>query len=145
GFAMGAPFNDEVVDIKLGKNNADSIIIIVHYANRIGLTCDLAGIIFDYGLALVRGDFFTDGKWCYLVFWVLPRPGSPRRFPWEMLKNNLISVCPPNPDQLFFAINPDPKPAKVYVLQIYSLDQAGLLNDMSQVLWDLEFSLCPLV
>ncbi|GLJ52316.1 hypothetical protein SUGI_1112780 [Cryptomeria japonica] len=138
---MGAPFNDEVVTIKLGKNSGDPIVITVNCADKIGLTCDFARVIFDYGLTVVRGDVSTDGKWCYLIFWVLPRPGSPRRFPWAMLRKNLTSICPPNPAQLFFGIYSDPKPPKVYVLQISLLDRAGLLNDMSQVLWDLEFSI----
>lgn len=136
---MGAALlSEEVVDIRLGKNTSDPIVITVNCTDKLGLSCDLACMLFEFGLTIVKGDVTTDGRWCYLVFWVLPRQGSHYRFPWAMLKKNLLSVCPPNPTHFFLAINSEPKPAKVYVLRIFSMDRVGLLNDMTQGLWELE-------
>lgn len=137
---MGPPPSDETVDITLGQNHSDPSVITVNCADKIGLSCDLSRIIFDTGLGVVRGDLSTDGKWCYLIFWVLPRTGSPRPIRWSNLKRNLMSACPPNPAHIFFMNIPEPKPKTVYILHICSLDRAGLLNDVSQVLWDLELA-----
>eukprot|EP01018_Ginkgo_biloba_P031220 Gb_38010 [translate_table: standard] len=138
---MGAAPSDEVVAIRLGQNQGDPSVITVNCLDKIGLSCDLARVIFESGLSVVRGDLSTDGKWCYLIFWVLPRTGSPRPIRWAILKKNLLSACPPNPAHLFYVINPEPKPKKVYLLQLCSLDRAGLLNDVSQVLWELELTI----
>lgn len=138
--AMGPPPSDETVVITLGQNHGDPSVITVNCADKIGLSSDLARIIFDAGLSVVRGDLSTDGKWCYLIFWVLPRTGSARPIRWAILKRNLISACPPNPAHIFFMDIPEPRPKNVYILQICSTDRAGLLNDVSQVLWELELA-----
>jgi len=137
---MGPPPSDETVVITLGQNHSDPSVVTVNCADKIGLSCDLSRIIFEAGLGVVRGDLSTDGKWCYLIFWVLPRTGSPRPIRWAILKRNLISACPPNPAHIFFMNIPEPRPKNVYILHICSLDRAGLLNDVSQVLWELELA-----
>jgi len=129
------------VVITLGQNHSDPSVVTVNCADKIGLSCDLSRIIFEAGLGVVRGDLSTDGKWCYLIFWVLPRTGSPRPIRWAILKRNLISACPPNPAHIFFMNIPEPRPKNVYILHICSLDRAGLLNDVSQVLWELELAI----
>jgi len=138
---MGPPPSDETVVITLGQNHSDPSVVTVNCADKIGLSCDLSRIIFEAGLGVVRGDLSTDGKWCYLIFWVLPRTGSPRPIRWAILKRNLISACPPNPAHIFFMNIPEPRPKNVYILHICSLDRAGLLNDVSQVLWELELAI----
>ncbi|KAL3523794.1 hypothetical protein ACH5RR_016628 [Cinchona calisaya] len=42
---------------------------------------------------ILNADFSTDGKWCYIVLWVVPRPSS-LTIDWESLKNWLLPVCP---------------------------------------------------
>ena len=38
----------------------------------------------------VGADFSTDGKWCYIVFWVVGKPSTR----WPLLKKRLLEVCP---------------------------------------------------
>lgn len=43
-----------------------------------------------FALVLVDEDVLTDGKWCYIVFWVIGRPNTR----WNLLKKRLLEVCP---------------------------------------------------
>lgn len=38
-----------------------------------GLGCDIARLMFEFGLTVIKGDFSTDGKWCFLLFNVASR------------------------------------------------------------------------
>jgi len=46
--------------------------LVVSCPDKSGLGLRLARIIFDFGLLIDRGDFSTDGKWCYVVLRVQP-------------------------------------------------------------------------
>jgi hypothetical protein len=35
-------------------------------------------------------DFSTDGKWCFIVLWVVGKPTTR----WVLLKKRLLEVCP---------------------------------------------------
>eukprot|EP00252_Welwitschia_mirabilis_P021875 TRINITY_DN5731_c1_g1_i1.p1 TRINITY_DN5731_c1_g1~~TRINITY_DN5731_c1_g1_i1.p1 ORF type:complete len:426 (-),score=59.46 TRINITY_DN5731_c1_g1_i1:926-2203(-) len=134
---MGAaPPSDEVVTIRLG----DPTVICINCADKIGLSGDFARIILEAGLSVVRADLSRDGQWCYLVFWVVPRPGPKLHINWKYLKRNLIATCPPNPLHIFFMTYLEPKPSNIYILHVCSWDRTHLLHDVAKAFWELEFS-----
>lgn len=74
-------------------------------------------------------DVSTDGKWCYLVFWVVGRPTR-----WDLLKNRLLEVCPmfsPAASEIYY-YRPEfqqPKPQDVFLLKFWCyFDRRGLLH-----------------
>lgn len=80
-----------------------------------------------YYLFLIRCQ--TDGKWCYLLFWVV---GTPTR--WSLLKNRLVEVCPtctPAASGIYY-YRPEfqqPRPSDVFLLKFWcSYDWKGLLH-----------------
>lgn len=79
-------------------------------------------------------DFSTDGKWCYLLFWVVERGRKATR--WSLLKKRLIAACPPasSPlgiDSYYFnrrqetATEQNPQ---VFLLMFSCYDRMGLLH-----------------
>uniref|UniRef100_A0A0D6QY35 ACT domain-containing protein n=1 Tax=Araucaria cunninghamii TaxID=56994 RepID=A0A0D6QY35_ARACU len=133
--------SDEIVVIRQGQRKGDPAVITVNCPDKVGLGCDLSRIIFEFGFCIVKGDISTDCKWCYVIFWVVPNGSSCRSVDWAMLKNRLVAVCPPSSLFLYYVVNPEPKPKQVYLLQVSSVDRAGLLNDVSQALWELELTI----
>ncbi|KAI3878064.1 hypothetical protein MKX03_014332, partial [Papaver bracteatum] len=79
---MGIPY-DDVIIIKKSEKLGDPTMITVNCPDKTGLGCDLCRIILVFGLNIVKGDFSTDGKWCYIVFWVVEKS---RRTRWNSLK-----------------------------------------------------------
>ncbi|CAA6655556.1 unnamed protein product [Spirodela intermedia] len=67
----------------------------------------------------------TDGRWCYVVFWVVGS-GTTR---WGLLKKRLLGVCP------------SVAGAQVFLLKIFCNDRLGLLHDVTQVLCELELAI----
>ncbi|KAJ7561770.1 hypothetical protein O6H91_03G040600 [Diphasiastrum complanatum] len=137
---MGAPpppTNDETVVVHPGKSPGDPTVITVNCPDQIGLGSALTGVIFDFGLSVIRGD----GRWCFLVFWVLPRIGSSRPVRWSLIKKRLAAVCPSADTHLFSPVRNEPKPKKLFLLLVCSPDRSGLLHDMSQTLWELELNI----
>lgn len=135
---MGA-LNEDTVIIRLGNKAGDPSIITVNCPDQLGLACDLARSIFEFGLDVVRADFSTDGRWCLMLFWVTPGLGPVWAIKWAVLKKRLISACPSPSLSLFTPPIPEAdKKNNVYLLQTCSVDRAGLLNDMTQTLWELE-------
>lgn len=137
---MGAP-SDELVSIKNGQHKDDPAVITVSGPDQLGLACDLARILYEFGLAVVRGDLSTDGRWCLVKFWVTVKPGSAHPIKWFLLKKRLISVCPSTRSQLLLPFLSEPKPKEIFVLQACSSDRAGLLNDVAQATWELELTI----
>uniref|UniRef100_A0A5B7CGV5 ACT domain-containing protein ACR n=1 Tax=Davidia involucrata TaxID=16924 RepID=A0A5B7CGV5_DAVIN len=137
---MGIPW-DDVVLIQKGKNPGDPCVITVNCPDKAGLGCDLCRVILEFGLCITRGDFSTDGKWCYIVLWVVPHPSS-LRVDWESLKNRLLSACPSCLISFYFdqQSNGSP-PLVIYMLKVFCLDRKGLLHDVTKVLCDLELSI----
>lgn len=73
-------------------------------------------------------DFSTDGKWCYIVLWVVPRPSS-LAIDWQSLKSRIISACPSF--MISFYLNQQStssRPSPLYLLKMFSLDRKGLLH-----------------
>ncbi|XP_068641968.1 ACT domain-containing protein ACR9 isoform X2 [Aristolochia californica] len=79
----------------------------------------------------------TDGKWCYVVFWVIPRFNL-TTVRWENLKNRLLSVCPPCSVSFYFSPPTRSITSPLYLLKFLCLNRKGLLHDVTHVLCELE-------
>ncbi|XP_010534493.1 PREDICTED: ACT domain-containing protein ACR9 isoform X2 [Tarenaya hassleriana] len=86
-------------------------------------------------------DFSTDGRWCYIVFWVTPQLSS-HKIDWDSLKNRLLSNCPSYLGAFYFCQQSNvPSRPSVYLLKFYCRDRKGLLHDVTKVLTELEFTI----
>ncbi|XP_062171415.1 ACT domain-containing protein ACR9-like [Alnus glutinosa] len=134
---MGLPSDDFVV-IQKGKQPGEPCVININCPDKTGLGCDICRIILEFGLYITKGDVSTDGKWCYIVLWVVPHSSS-LILRWSNLKNRLLSVCPSSLVSFYFD-QPSTHAASspVYLLQFFCLDRKGLLHDVTQVLCELE-------
>ncbi|KAF5191111.1 Act domain-containing protein [Thalictrum thalictroides] len=131
---MGIP-SEDVVLIKQSENPADSSVITVNCPDKTGLGCDLCRILLFFGLSIVRGDVSTDGKWCYIVFWVVGKPTTR----WSLLKKRLISACPSFYGIYYYKQELEqPKTPDVFLLKFRGVDRKGLLHDVTHVLCELE-------
>ncbi|CAI9091168.1 OLC1v1026122C1 [Oldenlandia corymbosa var. corymbosa] len=139
---MGIIYEDVVV-IKEAESPGDQTKISVNCPDKTGLGCDLCRIILLFGLSIVRGDVQTDGKWCYLVFWVVGKPTTR----WNLLKKRLLEVCPTCTAAAsgIYYYRPefqDPRPPDVFLLKFWcSYDRKGLLHDVTQALYELELTI----
>ncbi|KAM7258381.1 hypothetical protein ACFE04_014122 [Oxalis oulophora] len=137
---MGVPSDDPVM-IEKGKKAGDPDVITVNCPDKTGLGCDICRIILDFGLYIQKGDFSTDGIWCYVVLWVVPHSSSPI-IRWPNLKNRLLSICPSCSTAFSFYQPPvTTTTPSVYLLKFFCLDRKGLLHDVTQVLTDLELTI----
>ncbi|KAH7667814.1 [Protein-PII] uridylyltransferase protein [Dioscorea alata] len=130
--------SEDLVKIENGKSPTELSVITVNCQDKLGLACDLCRIILNFGLLITKGDLSTDGRWCFVVFWVVPRSSS-TFVQWTNLKNRLISVCPTYPIPFIDLV--DPVKSKVYLLKLFSLDRNGLLHDVTRVLRNLDLSI----
>ncbi|XP_020261030.1 ACT domain-containing protein ACR10 isoform X2 [Asparagus officinalis] len=104
-------------------------------------------------LWIIRGSQIfhvsTDGKWCYLVFWVASRGGKAIR--WSLLKKRLLGACPAATSasglynyyyrqQQEEMLLREQQP-KVFLLKFCCYDRMGLLHDVTQVLCELELTI----
>lgn len=137
---MGMSWED-VVLIEEGKTSGQPTVVTVNCPDKAGLGCDLVRNVLEFGLYVTRGDFSTDGKWCYIVLWVVPRPSS-LRIDWESLKRRLLSCCPSFLPAFYLNQLPScSKPPPVYLLKVFSLDRKGLIHDVTEVLCELELTI----
>ncbi|PWA74974.1 ACT domain-containing protein [Artemisia annua] len=130
---------EDVVIIKEAEKEDDATVITVNCPDKTGLGCDLCRTILFFGLSIVRGDVSTDGKWCYIVFWVNGKPGTI----WSLLKKRLLEACPSvssaNNTLVFYRPeSKPPKPADVFLLKFCCHDRQGLLHDVTHLLCELE-------
>ncbi|KAJ6720405.1 ACT DOMAIN-CONTAINING PROTEIN ACR9 [Salix viminalis] len=140
---MGIPA-DDVVLIQQGNSPHDPTIITVNCPDKSGLGCDLCRIILEFGLHITRADFQTDGKWCYIVLWVVQLQHSKfLRLDWDSLKNRLLSVSPPCLIPLYHdqKLNGSSTSPSVYLLKFCCVDRKGLLHDVTELLTELEFTI----
>ncbi|KAL6654988.1 hypothetical protein ACP70R_005814 [Stipagrostis hirtigluma subsp. patula] len=144
---MGIP-SDEVVQIRHADVAGEPTVVTVSCPDKTGLGCDLCRVVLLFGLSIVKGDMSTDGKWCYIVLWVVPRRG--RRVAWHLLKNRLVELCPVTApfgfDAAYLAAaglqddaSADAGP-QVFLLKLCCYDRMGLLHDVTRVLCDLELT-----
>jgi hypothetical protein len=73
-------------------------------------------------------DVSTDGKWCYIVFWVVGKVKTR----WSLLKKRLIAACPTCSSASgisYYCSNLQPsKPPDVFLLKFSCNDRKGLLH-----------------
>lgn len=72
-------------------------------------------------------DVSTDGRWCYVVFWVLPASPS-INVQWENLKHRLMILCPSCSIPFYIDSLSQPTSSKMYLLKLLSVDRKGLLH-----------------
>jgi hypothetical protein len=80
---------------------------------------------------LMMSDFQTDGKWCYIVLWVVQLQHSNLlRLDWDSLKNRLLRVSPPCLTPLYYdqKLNGSSAAPSVYLLKFCCVDRKGLLH-----------------
>ncbi|KAK9062977.1 hypothetical protein SSX86_016847 [Deinandra increscens subsp. villosa] len=129
---------EDVVLIEEGKTTSDPTVVTVNCPDKAGLGCDLLRVVLEFGLYVTRGDFSTDGKWCYVVLWVVPRPSS-QRIDWESLNKRLLSCCPSFLPAFYLdQLTCGSKPPPLYLLTVFSLDRKGLIHDVTKVLCELD-------
>lgn len=80
-------------------------------------------------------DVSTDGKWCYIVFWVVGK----QRTGWSLLKKRLMEACPSCSSASGISyyrteLQP-PKPPDVFLLKFCCHDRKGLLHGNYVVLF----------
>ncbi|XP_057983608.1 ACT domain-containing protein ACR10 [Malania oleifera] len=132
---------DDVVIIRQAEKEGDPCVITVNCPDKTGLGCDLCRIILLFDLSIVRGDVSTDGKWCYVVFWVAGKPTTR----WGLLKKRLLEACPScSLVSGIFSFRLDsrpPKPPDVFLLKLCGFDRTALLHDVTEVLCELELTI----
>ncbi|OMO96939.1 hypothetical protein COLO4_14976 [Corchorus olitorius] len=145
---MGIP-NDDVVLIQLPNKPSEPTVVTVNCPDKPGLGCDLCRTIFEFGLSITRADFSTDGRWCYIVFWLVPNVSN---FDWESLKNRLFSLCPSCLIPFYYfnqhggygngnGNGNSTRSSPVYLLKLCCLDRKGLLHDVTKIFSELEFTI----
>ncbi|CAL5322457.1 unnamed protein product [Camellia sinensis] len=132
---------DDVVLINQGKKPGDPSVITVNCPDKAGLGCDLCRIVVEFGLCITKGDFCTDGNWCYIVLWTVPQSSS-LTIDWESLKSRLFSACPSCLMSFYFNQQSSRSPhSTIYMLTVFCLDRKGLLHDVTKALCQLELAI----
>lgn len=134
--------HEDMVLINEEEKAGDPTVITVNCPDKTGLGCDLCRIILLFGLNICRGDVSTDGKWCYIVFWVVGKASTR----WKLLKKRLLEVCPSyfstSEIDYYRRKNQPPRPPEVFLLKFWcSYDREGLLHDVTEVLCELELTI----
>uniref|UniRef100_A0A0D9WC02 ACT domain-containing protein ACR n=1 Tax=Leersia perrieri TaxID=77586 RepID=A0A0D9WC02_9ORYZ len=128
---------EDAVVMQLAAADGQDTVITINCPDQAGLGCDLCRTILEFGLRITRGDVSTDGQWCFVVFWVVPRSPS-IKVRWANLKNRLMSMCPSNYPMTFYPEITQPAPSQFYLLKLFSADRKGLLHDVTHILSELE-------
>ncbi|KAK4481102.1 hypothetical protein RD792_011973 [Penstemon davidsonii] len=137
---MGILYDDAVI-IRQSEAEGEPSVITVNCPDKTGLGCDLCRIILFFGLTVVRIDVSTDGRWCYIVFWVVGKPSTR----WGLLKKRLIGACPcwslASGISYYRDELQSPKIPDVFLLKICCHDRRGFLHDVTEVLCELELTI----
>lgn len=145
---MGLPSDDPVV-IRAPEKTGDPSVITISCPDKTGLGCDLCRVILFFGLSIVRGDVSTDGKWCFILFWVVEGRVRASETRWGLLKKRLLEVCPlaSSASEIYNSyyrqqeIMATEKQPQVYLLKFSCYDRMGLLHDVTRVLCELELTI----
>ncbi|XP_023640064.1 ACT domain-containing protein ACR10 isoform X2 [Capsella rubella] len=136
--------SDDVVIISQSEKEGDPSVITINCPDKTGLGCDLCRILLFFGLNIVRGDVSTDGKWCYLVFWVIGKPNTR----WNLLKMRLVEASPSfswafgiSRCYLSDSESQPPKLPDLFLLKLACSDRTGLLYDVTEILYKLEINI----
>nr|CAB3459971.1 unnamed protein product [Digitaria exilis] len=135
--APAAVGGDDAVVMQLAAAEGEESVVTINCPDQAGLGCDLCHTILEFGLRITRGDVSTDGHWCFVVFWVVPR-SSTIKIRWASLKNRLMSMCPSSYSIPLYPEISQPGPTKFYLLKLLSPDRKGLLHDVTHILSELE-------
>ncbi|KAG0453101.1 hypothetical protein HPP92_025765 [Vanilla planifolia] len=141
--------NDDPVIIRPPENSGEPTVITISCPDKTGLGCDLCRVILLFGLNIVRGDMSTDGKWCFVLFWVVEGKGGDLGTRWGLLKWRLLETCPSvSSDSGIYnscyrqqEIIAMEKQAQVFLLKFSCYDRMGLLHDVTRVLCELELTI----
>ncbi|KAK8492410.1 hypothetical protein V6N13_103648 [Hibiscus sabdariffa] len=138
--------HDDIVVVRQSENEGEPTVITVNCPDKTGLGCDLCRILLFFGLTIVRGDVSTDGKWCYIVFWVVPKPSIRwDASKWELLKRRLVEACPSCSSaygiSYYCSELLSPNPPDVFLLKLFCYNRKGLLHDLTTVLCNLELNI----
>lgn len=129
---------DDIVIVRQSETEGDPSVITINCPDKTGLGCDLCRIVLFFGLSIVRVDVSTDGKWCYIVLWVVAKSNTR----WGLLKKRLVEACPSCSSasgiSYYRSELQPPKPPDVFLLKFCSYDRKGLLHDVTEVLCELE-------
>lgn len=145
---MGVP-SDEVVQIRHPDAAGDPTVVTVSCPDKTGLGCDLCRVVLLFGLNILKGDMNTDGRWCYIVLWVVARRGR-QPTAWDLLKERLVDLCPAAApygiDASYLAAaglddNLAPAAPQVFLLKFCCFDRMGLLHDVTRVLCEMELTI----
>ncbi|KAL9247688.1 hypothetical protein vseg_021095 [Gypsophila vaccaria] len=131
---------DEVVLIEKGSKAGEACVITVNCPDKSGLGVDICRTILEFGLSISKADVSTDGKWCYIVLWVIPH-SSTRKILWDNLKERLILFCPSCSLSYYYAPPAPRKTSPLYLLKFCCPDRRGLLHDVTQVFSELELTI----
>ncbi|XP_004494076.1 ACT domain-containing protein ACR10-like [Cicer arietinum] len=133
--------HDDVVIMRQPEKEGDATIITVNCPDKTGLGSDLCRILLFFRLTILRGDVSTDGKWCYIVFWVMGKENTR----WSLLKMRLIGACPScsSASGMYYYCSDlqPPRPSDVFLLTFCCNDRTGLLHDVTTVLCELELTI----
>ncbi|XP_047306467.1 ACT domain-containing protein ACR10-like [Impatiens glandulifera] len=134
---------EDMVLIKYAEKEGDNTLITISCPDKIGLGCDLCRVLFQFGLTIDKADFSTDGRWCYLVFWVVGKQTTR----WSLLKERMLNVCPiclPELSKIYYYKSQFEKPtsSNLFLLKFFlNNDQSTLLHDVTKVLNELELTI----
>ncbi|KAJ1289049.1 hypothetical protein BS78_02G135600 [Paspalum vaginatum] len=139
--------SDDVVQIRHADAAGEPTVVTVSCTDKTGLGCDLCRVVLLFGLSVVKGDMSTDGRWCYIVLWVVPQRGRP--VPWDLLKNRLVELCPVAApfgfDSAYLAAaglqDAAPPAPRLFLIKLCCFDRMGLLHDVTRVLCELELTI----
>ncbi|KAL2933264.1 ACT domain-containing protein ACR10 [Bienertia sinuspersici] len=134
--------HDDVVLLKSPEKEGDPTVITVNCPDKLGLANDLCRILLFFEFNISRVDFATDGKWCYIVLWVVGKPTTK----WGLVKKRLVAACPSCYSASGISyyraeLLQPPKPPDVFLLKLCSHDRSGLLHDITEVLCELELNI----
>ncbi|QDZ18210.1 ACT domain-containing protein [Chloropicon primus] len=125
--------DEEVVQVE-AHVSGDSADVSISCSDATGLGCDIARVIFNFGLTVYNGDFSTDGRWCFVMLHVRPCFGSPPCAKnWNLLKKHLLRFCS---SEKTLKSSAGPIGHKKFILQIQFQDQIGTLHNIIHCLWE---------
>ncbi|PKA48453.1 hypothetical protein AXF42_Ash019909 [Apostasia shenzhenica] len=145
---MGLPSDDPVI-IRQPEKAGEPTVVTISCPDKTGLGCDLCRVILLFGLSIVRGDVSTDGKWCFILFWVVEGTVRASETKWVLLKKRLLEACPvaSSASEIYNSYYRQQetvameKQPQVYLLKFSCYDRMGLLHDVTQVLCELELTI----
>jgi len=131
---LGSDSGDE--DDEDDEDDMLSAEVFISCCDGVGLGCEIARVLLEFGLSIERGDFSTDGRFSFLMFKVAPLHGAissvhDRGSPdWELLETMLARTCPmknfwkPLDGKNWYIPR---RQRQFYLLSVEARDEVGLL------------------